>query len=151
MTRSFALLPLTALLLAFAARPATADDRVAPVYSQGGHAIQGYDPVAYFEQQRAVRGKEDFSFDWMGATWLFSSAENRDRFAAAPEDYAPQYGGYCAYAVSEGHTAKSDPDAFKILDGKLYLNYNRAIQQRWLSDTAQRIQKANKNWPRLHK
>jgi len=87
----------------------------------------------------------------MGATWLFSNVENRDLFAANPEQYAAQYGGYCAYAVSEGHTASIDPEAWKIVDGKLYLNYSKGVQKKWLADTTGRIQRGDKNWPTLHK
>ncbi len=90
-------------------------------------AIKGYDAVAYFRQGAPVKGSPAFKQQWMGATWLFSSAEIRDLFAADPDKYAPRYGGYCAYAVSEGHTASIDPEAWKIVDGKLYLNYSKGI------------------------
>jgi hypothetical protein len=87
----------------------------------------------------------------MEATWLFSSAENRDRFAADPQKYAPQYGGYCSYAVSQGHTASIDPEAWRVVDGKLYLNYSKGVQKKWEMDTTGYIQKADQNWPGLHK
>ena len=116
-----------------------------------GIALQGYDPVAYFQQSLPVKGSPEFSFKWMDATWLFSSAGNRDKFAADPQRYAPQYGGYCAYAVSQGHTASIDPEAWRIVNGKLYLNYSKAVQKTWEKDTAGYIQKADQNWPGLHK
>ena len=104
------------LLLGFAATAMAG--KVDPVYQHGGLAIRGYDPVAYYQQSAPVKGSSQFSFQWQGATWLFASADNRDRFQAEPERYAPQYGGYCAYAVSKGRTASIDPEAWKIVDGK---------------------------------
>ncbi|HEY2013457.1 MAG TPA: YHS domain-containing (seleno)protein [Bryobacteraceae bacterium] len=121
------------------------------VYTQGGLAIRGYDTVAYHQEARPIKGSPQFSYQWMGATWLFATAENRDRFQAEPARYAPQYGGYCAYAVSQGHTASIDPEAWKIVDGKLYLNYSRDVQKKWQQDVPGYIQKADKNWPDLHK
>jgi hypothetical protein len=87
----------------------------------------------------------------MGATWRFASAEHRDMFAASPEQYAPRYGGYCSYAVSQGHTASIDPEAWKIVDGKLYLNYSKGVQKMWEKDQAGYIGKADANWPGLHR
>jgi YHS domain-containing protein len=114
-------------------------------------AIRGYDPVAYFTEQKPVRGSEQFRYSWMGATWLFASAANRDQFAANPAQYAPQYGGYCSYAVSKGHTASIDPEAWHIVDGKLYLNYSKGVQKTWEKDVPENIQKVDQNWPELHK
>ncbi len=114
-----------------------------------GVAIRGTDPVAYFNQGGPVRGKSELAYRWNGATWHFSSAENRDLFAANPERYAPQYGGFCAWAVSQGYTAPIDPSAWKIVDGKLYLNFNQQIQRRWERDIPGNIGRANSNWPKL--
>jgi len=114
-----------------------------------GRAIHGYDTVAYFEEKGAVRGSTDWTHEWNGATWLFVSAANRDRFAASPERYTPQYGGYCAWAVSRGYTADIDPDAWSIRDGKLYLNYNSQVQERWLAVVDEAIREADRNWPGL--
>ena len=125
--------------------------KVDPVYQHGGLAIRGYDPVAYYQQSAPVKGSVQFSYQWHGATWLFASAENRDRFQAEPEHYAPQYGGYCAYAVSKGRTASIDPEAWKIVDGKLYLNYSKGIQKKWEQDVPGNIVKADRNRPDLHK
>lgn len=125
------------------AGPAAADK----VYNDWGTAIDGYDPVAYFTVGRPVEGDSDFEHEWNGATWRFSSAENRDLFAADPEKYAPQYGGYCAYAVSQGYTASTEPDAWKIVDGKLYLNYNKSVQTRWEKNIPGYVADANTNWP----
>ncbi|MBP0017205.1 MAG: hypothetical protein J7647_06550 [Cyanobacteria bacterium SBLK] len=112
-----------------------------------GVAIRGTDPVAYFTQERSVTGKSEFSHTWSETTWWFASAENRDRFAADPERYAPQYGGFCAWAVSQGYTAPIDPEAWKVVNDKLYLNYNKGVQRRWEKDIPGNIRKANANWP----
>lgn len=99
-----------------------------------GTAIEGYDPVAYFNDDHPVEGDSDYLYEWMGATWYFASAENRDLFVADPEKYAPQYGGYCAWAVSQGYTAKIDPQAWTIVDDKLYLNYSKEVRTQWSQD-----------------
>jgi len=121
----------------------------APVYSDSSGAIRGYDPVAYFTEGRPVKGSRELTHQWHGATWRFASAQNRDRFAAAPEKYAPQYGGYCAYGVASGYAVKIEPDAWSVVDGKLYLNYDRSVQKTWQSDVPGHIRKADENWPRV--
>lgn len=140
-----------ALLLLSCASAALAAGKSDPIYKDGELAIRGYDPVAYHLQSQPVKGSPQFTYQWMGATWQFSSAENRDRFQAEPERYAPQYGGYCAYGVSKGHAVSVDPEAWRIVDGKLYLNYSKGVQKSWLEDIPGNIQKADKNWPDLHK
>lgn len=138
---------LAVLFVAIAiAAPAQAAE---PVFSADGAAIKGYDPVAYFTEEDAIAGKPEFTHDYMGATWRFASAENRDTFAANPEKYAPQYGGYCAYAVSQGYIAPIDPDAWSVRDGKLYLNYSLPVRIRWSLDKDGYIAAANTNWPGL--
>ncbi|MEM7544501.1 MAG: YHS domain-containing (seleno)protein [Pseudomonadota bacterium] len=117
------------------------------IYANDGIAIDGTDPVSYFTKGKPVEGSADYTYEWRGATWQFSSAENRDLFAADPVAYAPQYGGYCAYAVSYGSTASTVPEAWKIVDGKLYLNYSSRIQRRWESDIPGYIASADENWP----
>jgi YHS domain-containing protein len=112
-------------------------------------AIRGYDPVAYFKVDQAVKGRSDYEYEWQGATWRFSSQENLDAFKAMPEKYAPQYGGYCAWAVANNKTASVDPTQYAVVDGKLYLNYNKKIQERWLKDIEGFIASADKNWPSL--
>lgn len=112
-------------------------------------AVQGYDVVAYAVQTAAVRGRAEYEYRWNGAVWRFDTAANRDRFAAAPERYAPQYGGYCAWAVSRGYTADIDPEAWRIVDGKLYLNYSKRVQKTWEGDIPGNIAKANANWPQV--
>ena len=115
----------------------------------GGVAIHGYDPVAYYLERKPVEGSDNFEFEWMGATWRFASERNLEIFKAKPEHYAPQYGGYCAYAVSQGVNSDIDPNAWKIVDAKLYLNLNNRIQKIWLQDIPGYIRMADANWPRL--
>ena len=120
----------------------------APVYpSFFGTAVDGTDVVAYFTQNAPVKGSRDITHDWNGATWQFSTEENRAAFAANPEAYAPQYGGYCAWAVSQGYTASTTPEAWRIVDGKLYLNYSLGVQRQWEEDIPSRIAAADANWP----
>ena len=114
-------------------------------------ALKGYDPVAYFQQGMAVKGSAQFVHQWMGATWHFASQQSRDTFAANPQQFAPQYGGYCSWAVSRGYTADIDPEAWKVVDGKLYLNYSKGVQKKWETDIPGNISKADGNWPGLHK
>ncbi|MEM9213618.1 MAG: YHS domain-containing (seleno)protein [Cyanobacteria bacterium P01_F01_bin.150] len=126
----------------------TPDAEVAlQVNVEEGVAIDGADPVAYFTESKALIGDAAFAHEWQGATWHFASAENRDLFAENPEQYAPQYLGYCAWAVSQGYTAPIDPEAWKIVDGKLYLNYDKRVQDRWSKDIPGNIAKADANWP----
>lgn len=118
-------------------------------FAEDGVAIRGTDPVAYFREGRPVRGRADITHDWHGVAWRFATTANRDTFAADPERYAPAYGGHCAWAVAQGYTAPIDPAAWKIVDGRLFLNYDRSIQQRWERDIPGFIAKADANWPAL--
>ena len=122
-----------------------------PVFQEHGLAIRGFDPVAYFDQQKPLKGKKEFEYRYRGASWRFSSADNRERFSNDPEKYAPQYGGYCAYGMSHGYAAPIDPEAWSIIEGKLYLNYNLDIQSEWNKNIPGYILKANENWPRIPK
>lgn len=119
------------------------------VFSEDGVAIRGTDPVAYFTEGRPVEGSAEHAAEWNGATWHFASAENRETFLADPEAYAPQFGGFCAWAVAEGYTASIDPEAWAIVDGRLYLNYSRRIQRRWERDIPGNISRGEVNWPGL--
>ena len=143
---AFVLLGLSATAGVVWTGPAEAID---PVFTSEGAAIRGYDPVAYFAEGKPAKGSPDITYRFAGAEWRFASAANRDAFAADPRRYAPQYGGYCAWAVSQGYTAAIDPDAWRIEDGKLYLNYSRSVQRRWERDIPGNIAKADKNWPGL--
>lgn len=135
-------LAMSALLIS---RPAMAAKD--PIYTSWGLAIKGTDPVAYFTENQPVKGKKEHSFIYQGAEFRFASAENKALFVADPEAYAPQYGGYCAWAVSLGYTASIVPEAFRIVDGKLYLNYSLRVQAQWEADRDNRIILANQNWP----
>ena len=119
------------------------------IYSEDGIAIDGTDPVAYFTKGAPVPGDASITYDWQGATWLFSTTANRDAFAADPVAYAPQYGGYCAYAIAQGSLVSTIPEAWAIVDGKLYLNYSNRIQRRWERDMADYISQADARWPSL--
>ena len=121
-----------------------------PVFSTYlGGAIRGYDPVAYHTEGKPVAGKRAHRVEWKGATWSFASAGNKALFEGDPEKYAPRYGGYCAWAVSQGYTASIDPDAWSIVDGKLYLNYSLGVRDQWSGDIPGNIAKGDVNWPKL--
>jgi len=117
--------------------------------SRGELAVHGYDVVAYVTDAGAVRGRAEYEYRWSGAVWRFASAAHRDQFAREPERYAPQFGGYCAWAVSRGYTADVDPEAWRIVDGKLYLNYSKRVQRMWEQDIPGNIAKGRANWPRV--
>ncbi|KGY10006.1 YHS domain-containing (seleno)protein [Vibrio sinaloensis] len=112
-------------------------------------AIKGYDPVAYFTEEGAVKGNPQFTATYKNAIYHFASSENRDQFKADPQAYAPQYGGYCAFGVAMGKKFETDPQAWKVEDGKLYLNLDKSVQKRWLEDTQGFIQDADNNWPTI--
>jgi YHS domain-containing protein len=144
LTRRTAILAAAATLIA----PAAAFAKAKPVYTEGKIAIDGTDTVAYFDQGKPVPGSKKHKLQYNGSKWLFSTSENKAKFEANPEAYAPQYGGYCAYAMARGAVAPTVPEAWRIVDGKLYLNFSKAIQKRWQKDIPGEISKANANWPR---
>jgi YHS domain-containing protein len=115
----------------------------------GGLAVDGYDAVAYFTDGKPVAGSAAHQLEWNGATWRFASAEHRALFERDPERYAPRYGGYCAWAVAHGYTADADPEAWAIVDGKLYLNYSKRVQEKWSQDVPGHVARGDVNWPRL--
>ncbi len=114
-----------------------------------GLALQGYDPVAYFTANAAVKGDPAITTTFGGATYRFASTENRQAFEGEPTKYAPQFGGFCAYAVSRGKTAKIDPTAFEIVDGRLLLQYDHSILKTFNKGTAGNLAKADANWPKI--
>lgn len=114
-------------------------------------AINGYDTVAYFTLSKPVKGLDSLVTEWMGAKWKFSSQAHLDLFKAAPEKYAPQYGGYCAFGVSRGYLVKVEPDQFTVREGKLYLNYDADVQKQWLKDPAGYIKLADAKFADLLK
>lgn len=119
------------------------------VYQKDGVAINGYDVVAFFTKQAPTKGKAAFAHQWKNANWYFESQKNLDAFKAAPENYAPQYGGYCAFGTADGHKAPTEADTWTLVDGKLYFNYNIKVKSMWSKDTPAFIEKADKNWPAI--
>jgi YHS domain-containing protein len=116
----------------------------------GGVAIEGYDTVAYFTDGQATKGSEEFAHEWLGATWYFANAEHRDLFAAQPVKYAPQYGGHCSLGAAFGEsTANIDPEAWSIVNGKLYLQYSKGGRDVWEQDSANMIAAADQKWPEV--
>lgn len=118
-------------------------------YTENGIALDGQDVVSYFTESKLVSGSKEFSYQWKGANWMFSSAANRDLFAQNPEKYAPQYGGYCSKAAAGGVLATTVPTAWEVRNGKLYLNYSADAQKEWKQDTESKIVQANSNWPKI--
>jgi YHS domain-containing protein len=126
-------------------RPALAAEP--EVYAPNGVAMGGYDPVAYFTEGRPVMGKAAYALRWRGALWYFASAEAMESFEMNPAGYAPQYGGYCAYAMSKGAIAPTVPEAFTVHDGRLYMNFSTEVRTIWSADIPGNIVLANGNWP----
>lgn len=118
-------------------------------WKNGSTAIHGYDPVAYFTIGKPLKGKKAHTTVWQGATWKFATAEHQQLFESAPESYAPQFGGYCAYGVAEGTLVKIDPNSWEIVDGKLYLNFNAKFHKRWQSDRDGYIERAQQRFSTL--
>lgn len=125
--------------------PAHADEIT--TYVKDGAAIGGTDPVAYFKQGKPVSGSDEFTTQYDGVTWKFSSAANRDAFKADPQKYAPAYGGYCATGASFGVKIPIDPSKWHIVDGKLYLNAHEGADKRFRDDVQGTISRADKHWP----
>ena len=143
---------LTATMLAVGiVGAAVARDPIASVNTENGLAVKGYDPVAYFRVGEPVRGKAQFSATYEGATYRFASAEDRDLFNASPQRYAPQYGGYCAFAMALNSIADIDPEEWAIVGGKLYLNNGFFAQRFWSIDKSGNIERGDRNWPKVPK
>ena len=123
--------------------------KAGPVNAARGLAVAGHDPVAYFTDARAMPGRPDVTAQHDGATYRFASTANRDAFRANAEKYLPQYGGYCAFGLARGYKAVIDPTAFTIAGGRLYLNYNAAIQDQWRRQQEADIRLGDANWPKV--
>lgn len=119
--------------------------------TKDGIAIQGYDPVAYFESSKATIGQMEINTNFKEAVYCFSSENNKALFLKNPDKYIPQFGGFCAYGMSNGYDAPIQPEAFTIVDNKLYLNYNLKVKEMWLKEQTNRIEKANLNWEKRNK
>lgn len=135
--------------LRLAISPASAAQPVVFTGRLKGVAVGGYDAVAYFTDKKPVKGNPTITADYNGATWWFASEANRTLFLSDPARYAPQYGGYCAWAVSRGYTADGDPLAWTVADGKLYLNYNKAVRFGWERDIPGNVKRGDANWPKV--
>ena len=139
------------LLSLFVTGIALGDPPIAAVNTEHGLAIKGYDPVSYFNIGKPTPGLAQFATAYNGVTYRFASAENRDRFVASPEKFVPQYGGYCAYAISLNRIADIDPDEWSIVNDKLYLNNGLLAQTLWSFDKSGNITKGDHNWPLVPK
>ncbi len=140
---------LLSIIVLIVAMTGQASGQVPAYFSKDGIAIRGYDPVAYFTEKTPVEGKKEFSFTWQGTEWRFKNEANLATFKSTPEKYVPQYGGWCAYGVSQNHKSPTDPSAFTILNDKLYLNYSPKVKEIWTKDTKGFIEKAETNWVEL--
>jgi YHS domain-containing protein len=120
-------------------------------FETDGVALRGYDPVAYFVAAVPQKGQAQYSYEYKGSKFYFASDANRRAFMEAPERYAPQFGGYCAYGTSQGYKVSTQPDAFAVVKDKLYLNYNKKVQEIWRQDVPGNIERAEKNWPEVQK
>jgi len=136
------------MLLLVMVTAAVAEKRLVNV-DRNGLALKGYDPVAYFTENRPVKGDAKFQSTFNGATYYFASAANKKTFEGDPKKYEPQFGGFCAYAASQGHTAKIEPDAFEVLNGRLLLQYDRSVRDLFNKDQNGNLMKADKNWPSI--
>lgn len=143
-TLIIAVLLVTGTGQAYAEAPINTLEKALFGYKPSGIAIRGYDPVAYFTEGKPVEGVSEYATEWMGATWLFASPEHLNNFLEQPQSYAPQYGGYCAYGVSQSYLVKVDPEQWTIVDDKLYLNYDEAVQKKWQKDIPGFIAKGDK-------
>ncbi len=140
---------LSGLLAAFFVSPALAgaadlDPSAARV------AIKGYDTTSYFVDGRPERGNERYEYAWRDARWRFASAAHRDLFATDPQRYAPRFGGFCAMGMANGATAEADPEAWAIVDGKLYLNFDEVTREEWRKDVLGNVARAQRHWDELH-
>ena len=149
MTKLRSILAALALAVSAAAVATPAFATEAPVYvaRASQFAVSGYDPVAYFTVGHPTPGLDQFTATYQGVRYRFASAANRDTFVASPARYTPQYGGYCAWAVSQGYVARGNPQNWRIVDGRLYLNFDTGVQRRWERDIPGFVASANRNWP----
>lgn len=141
-----------ALTFAFAPTPVFAYNENSPAainIDPTGIALQGYDPVSYFSGSVPKKGSASIVAQHDGATYHFATTANRDKFNASPAKYAPQFGGFCAMGVALGKKLDVDPNAYRVVGDKLYLNVNKDVQKRWLDDVPGNIATADKSWPAL--
>lgn len=135
------------LLMLVSSIPAFGQSKSLLNLDKKGIAIQGYDPVAFFTQNRPVKGLPEFERKYNGARYLFATAEDKATFDANPAKYEPQFGGFCAYGASQGHTAPVKIEAFQIVNGRLLMQYDLGVKKEFNKDQQGNLQKADKNWP----
>ncbi|MEH6451903.1 MAG: YHS domain-containing (seleno)protein [Psychromonas sp.] len=138
------------LFMFFSINSAQAEDQIYTGYFNN-KAAAGYDVVAYFSEQKPVKGDSDFSYEYQGADWYFSNQENLDKFKQNPEYFAPQYGGYCAWAMAGNKTAPGNPPFWTIYNDKLYLNYDQDVVDTWRDNKDEFIEQADVHWASLEK
>jgi len=129
------------------ALPGVASAASARIFNTATLAIHGYDPVGYFSDGKAVEGTDEYRLKWMGVIWRFASLDNLAAFESNPRGFAPQYGGYCAFAMAQGSIATSVPEAWTIYQDRLYLNYSKSVRRRWKKDIAGYVDAADTHWP----
>lgn len=134
------------MILVLAVASAFAEKRLVNV-DKSGVALKGYDPVAYFTDNAPVKGDSRFSSTYRGATYYFANDEHKKLFESDPTKYEPQFGGFCAYGVSKGYTVKIEPDAFQVVDGRLLLQYDKSVREKFQQDTTGNLKRADSNWP----
>ncbi len=120
------------------------DEVSTPMFSD--LALEGHDPVAYFTEEKAVLGSSSHEFEWRNAKWHFSSEANKSAFMAEPEKYAPQFGGYCAFAVSKGFTAKAEINCFEMVEDRLFLFNAEEVRNQWKDKIDENLLLARENW-----
>lgn len=120
-------------------------------FEQDGVALRGYDPVAYFTDGKPTKGTSAHTYEYKGSTFQFATAANRRQFVRDPAKYAPQFGGFCAFGTANGYKVSTQPDAFAVVDGKLYLNHNLKVLELWQADVPGYITQAQANWPEVSK
>jgi len=140
---------LAAFLMVFLTAPVFAEEPQVYTGTFSDVAADGYDVVAYFTEGKAVEGDSDYATQYKGVTWHFVSAKHRDRFEENPGKYAPAYGGYCAWSVSQGRLVAGNPRHWAIEDGRLFLNYNAQVHETWLAKKSRFIAQADANWPQV--
>jgi YHS domain-containing protein len=120
-------------------------------FEKDGVALRGYDPVAYFTDGKPIKGTSAHKYEYKGSTFYFATAANQRSFARDPAKFAPQFGGFCALGTANGYKVTTQPDAFAVIDGKLYLNHDVKVLELWQADVPGNITKAQKNWPEVSK
>lgn len=135
------------LTMAITFAACTARAQQSEIFAPDGKAIKGYDAVAFFKEAKPVVGADSLTYQYKGSDWLFASRANLEAFKANPDQYVPQYGGYCAYGTSQGHKAPTETDTWTIVDDKLYFNYNMKVKNTWSKKREELIEKADTQWP----